>query len=54
MITVFLLGDCLPSEKNHDLMHLAFEDNGMNIHRRRQLSLLLELLLLRSYNPLGG
>ncbi len=32
----------------------AFEDSKMNVVRRRQLSLLPGLLLVRSYDPLGG
>ncbi len=39
---------------NYDILIITFEGNEMNIVRRQQLSLLRELLQLRSYEPLGG
>jgi hypothetical protein len=48
----------LPRICNCGILVLAFEVNAMNAVmktvRRQQLSLLLELLLVRSYDPLGG
>jgi hypothetical protein len=44
----------LPRVSSYAILVTDFEVVTMNIVRQQQLSLLLALLLVRSYDPLGG